>query len=120
MDNLPRDNSAPVESAAEPVLTSQETALTAQQESLHNLREAMEHNGRSGANWFYWVAGLSLVNSAIQHGGGDTYFVVGLGMTLVVDVISNAAIKENPDAAQLLHAVGLGFSLCVALVVAAF
>jgi hypothetical protein len=40
-----------------------------------------------GARWFWWIAGLSLVNSIILHSGGGTSFVIGLGFTLVVDGI---------------------------------
>ena len=42
----------------------------------------------SGANWFLWIAGLSLVNSAVVIFGGSFHFVVGLGVTSVVDVIA--------------------------------
>jgi len=43
---------------------------------------------RTGAKWFYWVAGLSLLNSAIVIFGGRAHFVVGLGITSVVDVVA--------------------------------
>lgn len=42
---------------------------------------------KSGANWFYWIGALSLVNSAISHFGGSISFVVGLGISQVADVI---------------------------------
>ena len=38
----------------------------------------------SGASWFWWIAGLSLVNSIMTHSGSDTGFIIGLGFTLVV------------------------------------
>jgi hypothetical protein len=41
----------------------------------------------SGARWFWWIAGLSLVNSVLIHSGSDTSFVVGLGFTLIADSI---------------------------------
>src|SRR5260370_34339484 len=37
--------------------------------------------GRGGANWFFWIAALSLVNSAIIHLGGRTSVLVGLAHT---------------------------------------
>jgi len=40
-----------------------------------------------GARWFWWIAGLSLVNSVLIHTGSDTSFVIGLGFTLVADAI---------------------------------
>lgn len=42
---------------------------------------------RSAARWFWWIAGLSLVNIALFHSGSDTNFVVGLGLTTVIDVV---------------------------------
>lgn len=46
---------------------------------------------RSGASWFYWIAGLSLVNSAVVIFGGNFHFVIGLGLTTVVDVLAKSA-----------------------------
>lgn len=40
---------------------------------------------RSGANWFYWIAALSLINSIILISGGQWNFIVGLGITQVID-----------------------------------
>jgi hypothetical protein len=39
---------------------------------------------RSGGQWFYWIAGLSLINSVIVISGGSLHFIVGLGITSVV------------------------------------
>jgi hypothetical protein len=33
---------------------------------------------RSGARWFWWIAGLSLVNIVLAQSGSDTNFVIGL------------------------------------------
>lgn len=41
----------------------------------------------SAARWFWWIAGLSLVNTVLIHSGSDTSFVVGLGFTLIADVM---------------------------------
>lgn len=42
---------------------------------------------KSGANWFYWIAGLSLVNSLIFLFGGNWSFFAGLGITQVIDAV---------------------------------
>ena len=60
---------------------------------------------RNGAKWFYWVAGLSLVNSAIVIFGGSIHFVVGLGITSVVD----AAAKHLGSTGTVLDLVINGF-----------
>jgi hypothetical protein len=44
----------------------------------------------SAARWFWWIAGLSLVNTVLIHSGSDTSFVIGLGVTLIADVAFNA------------------------------
>lgn len=53
---------------------------------------------QSGASWFYWVAGLSIVNSLIYFFGGSINFIFGLGVTQIVDVIGS----ELPQAGRLL------------------
>ncbi len=58
-------------------------------------RMRLEHQVKSGANWFFWIAGLSVVNSLItmfsSKGGG---FVVGLGVTQIIDVFGVMLSKE--------------------------
>ena len=41
---------------------------------------------RSGANWFYWVAALSIINSVISLSGGHVSFLAGLAIPQVADV----------------------------------
>ena len=45
----------------------------------------------NGAKWFYWIAGLSMVNSLVVVFGGNFHFVVGLGITSVVDELAKRA-----------------------------
>lgn len=40
---------------------------------------------RSGGSWFYWIAGLSLINSISTFTGSGLGFIVGLGITRIVD-----------------------------------
>lgn len=65
----------------------------------------------SGANWFWWIAGLSVVNSVMIHSGTDRSFVIGLGFTLVVDAILREykLIALCIDAVAIAIIVGLGF-----------
>ncbi len=76
--------------------------------------------GTSGAGWFYWIAALSLINSAILLGGGDRHFVVGLGVTLVADSIATGIADENPEVATVAKGIALAFDLFVATVVCLF
>lgn len=41
----------------------------------------------SDASWFWWIAGLSLVNTVLIHSGSETSFAIGLGFTLIVDAM---------------------------------
>jgi hypothetical protein len=49
---------------------------------------ALERQTRSGAGWFYWIAGLSAVNTVSAIAGGNFRFVIGLSITQVFDVIA--------------------------------
>lgn len=40
---------------------------------------------RNGANWFYWVAALSVINSIISLSGGSVSFLAGLAIPQVAD-----------------------------------
>lgn len=82
--------------------------------------QELRQQGRTGANWFFWVAGLSLVNSVIMLGGGDTYFVIGLGVTLIADAIAREIGKQQADIAQIVKAAVFGFDVIAALVVVGF
>ena len=65
-------------------------------------RFKLEHHAKLGANWFFWIAGLSVVNSLIAMfsptGGG---FVFGLGITRVIDAIGYGLSEELGSAAKI-------------------
>jgi len=82
--------------------------------------QTLEQSGRNGANWFYWVAALSLVNSVVLLSGGSSYFVIGMGITLVVDVVTAGIAKESPDISTILKVFAFGFDMVVALIVVGF
>ena len=44
---------------------------------------------KSGASWFYWIAGLSLINSISAASGSSWRFIVGLGITQIFDEFGN-------------------------------
>jgi hypothetical protein len=52
-------------------------------------RQLLAARMKSGANWFYWIAALSLVTSIISLAGGRWAFLVSLGVTQLVDAIAN-------------------------------
>ncbi|AGK96980.1 hypothetical protein [Clostridium pasteurianum] len=42
-------------------------------------------NIKNGASWFYWIAGLSIINTIVVFFDGNLNFVVGLGLIQLVD-----------------------------------
>jgi len=46
----------------------------------------------AGANWFIWIAGLSLVNSVLFIAGSNWSFFLGLGATRFVDDFGDIVI----------------------------
>ncbi len=50
----------------------------------------LQRRVNSGANWFMWIAGLSLVNSVSRFAGSGFHFVIGLGLTQVIDQLAGS------------------------------
>ncbi len=46
---------------------------------------------QSAARWFWWIAGLSLVNTFMALSGSASGFVMGLGITAIADSIASQA-----------------------------
>jgi hypothetical protein len=42
---------------------------------------------KNGANWFYWIAGLSIINTALVMTESNVNFIIGLGITQVIDAL---------------------------------
>jgi hypothetical protein len=60
---------------------------------------------KAGAKWFYWIAALSMINSIVVITGGNFHFVVGLGITSVVDAMA----KQAGSAGSVLDVIINGF-----------
>jgi hypothetical protein len=45
---------------------------------------------KSDASWFYWIAGLSLINSIAAASGSNWRFIIGLGITQLIDSMGSA------------------------------
>jgi hypothetical protein len=71
-----------------------------------------------GANWFYWIAGLSVINSVAFAAGANFHFLAGLGVTEVADAIVDVFVNQGaPSAFRVLSIVFdfvavVGFALC--------
>src|SRR5688572_7968968 len=82
-----------------PPLTDPVAPLDPAEADLASRVAALLARGKNGAHWFYWVAALSLVTSIIILGGGQTHFVIGLGITLLASVIASGLAQQAPEAA---------------------
>ena len=59
--------------------------------TIDEARKALESQRRNGAQWFYWVAALSLINCVVALTGAQWRFILGLGVTQVVQELSPGA-----------------------------
>ena len=66
---------------------------------------------RSAARWFWWIAGLSLVNTFLAHNGNHPQFVLGLGITAIAD----AMFSQAKAVAFLIDALAIGFFVLIGL-----
>ena len=56
---------------------------------------------KSGANWFYWIAGLTIVTSLIAVFGGGIRFLISLGTTQLIDGIADAIAAQGGGVAKI-------------------
>ncbi len=78
-------------------------------------KPALEARARNGANWFFWISGLSLINTIIYLGGGNWSFIVGLGSSQLVDGIAMGLIQEyGPGYATILRLMALAIDIGLA------
>lgn len=62
----------------------------------------VEKQLQSGADWFFWIAGLSLINSIILFTGSEWGFIVGLGITRIIDSIGLVIAEEAGVAGKII------------------
>ena len=116
---LDRPAAPEAEEAPEDAVTAEAVA----EDPLQALRTELAQlhaRGTSGAGWFFWIAALSLINSVILLSGGDTHFVVGLGVTLIADVVASGIAAQNPEIAGVAKGIAFGFDVFVAAIVCLF
>jgi hypothetical protein len=81
----------------------QESSTNQPQVSSVEEKLKLENRFKNGAGWFFWIAGLSLVNSVILMVGGQWNFLIGLGITQVIDGIATGiAAEAGVDAATII------------------
>jgi hypothetical protein len=75
-----------------------------------------------GSSWFYWIAGLSLVNTIAYLTGSSFNFVMGLGLTQLVTGFAKGLSNNAADGnlASLILIAGIVLNVGVALVFALY
>jgi hypothetical protein len=96
-------------------LEEENRATSAQYEPDHTETEARM---KGGANWFYWIAGLSVVNSLVYMSGSEWSFLAGLGVTQIAEALVDVAIESGAPSAM--KAIALVFSLIAVVVFGLF
>lgn len=71
---------------------------------------------KNGANWFYWIAGLSVVNSAIYVFGSKVNFISGLAITRLIDLIADASVSGGSP--RVMRGVAIGLDLILVTIFA--
>ncbi len=74
----------------------------------------LELRMKNGANWFYWIAGLSMINSLFVIFGTTVSFLGGLGISLVIDVVVNEMTADGGPAFLRVLAIVTNFVLFAA------
>jgi hypothetical protein len=72
---------------------------------------------KSGANWFYWIAALTIITSLIAFFGGGIRFLISLGVTQIIDGFAEGLATELGSAVQV---IGLILDLVVTGIFALF
>ncbi|HTX90916.1 MAG TPA: hypothetical protein VMC09_06830 [Anaerolineales bacterium] len=69
---------------------------------------------KSGAGSFYWIAGISIIHTGIFiFFGPVVVFVVGLGITYVLDIVALDFAHLMPNSALLIRGAGVFLDLIV-------
>ena len=82
-------------------------SVDTRQVALAQKKFILETNFKRGINWFYWIGGLSIINSLIYLFGGSLTFVVGLGITQFVDGVTTGIAKSlSSSGGTIFHIIG--------------
>jgi hypothetical protein len=83
-------------------------------------RQLLRSQMRGGASWFYWIAGLSIVNALTIRLNVGFSFIFGLGATQLVDALASALAMEIPELAAVIIWVAFAIDLLIAAVFVIF
>jgi hypothetical protein len=90
------------------------TSADANQLAIIQKKLLLDSKARNGINWYFWIAGLSLVNTIIFLIGNSLTFVVGLGATQIVDGFMYALAKEFGTGGSIVRLIGFAIDVFIA------
>jgi hypothetical protein len=79
--------------------------------TMNSDHDELEARLKSGASWFYWIAGLSAINSLIYISGSEWSFLAGLGLTQLADAFVDVALENGAPSALKAVAIIFNFIL---------
>lgn len=106
--------SAQAPKAASPDATNPASILNS---SLQVEMSEQARRSQLGANWFFWIAGLSLINSVAALMNGRWSFLAGLGVTQFIDGL---AVALSPKLGSVATIIALVMDLTAAGVIVLF
>ena len=68
----------------------------------------LERRVRSAARWFFWIAGLSLINTFSASSRGGVVFVIGLGVTQLIDGMASQLGQNGTAVALVIDVLAAG------------
>ena len=97
------------------MLNQPQNALTVEQLQWIQAKMAIESRVRGGISWFYWIAGLSIVNTLLYFFGASITFVIGLGATQIVDAFAQAfAVELGSPGSTIVYIIGFIMDIVLA------
>ena len=75
----------------------------------------LERAIKNGANWFYWIAALTLINTVMAMSGSDSGFVLGLAFTLMVDAVAKGIGGLGIGVGVVIDAFAIGFFILLGI-----
>jgi len=74
----------------------------------------LEKQMKSGANNFFWIAGLSLINTIVYTMGGSVTFIMGLGITQIIDGFARGLGADGRSNSIVISFLGLAIDAAIA------
>jgi hypothetical protein len=71
-------------------------------ETDYGRQDELSQRYKSGANWFYWIAGLTLITSIIGLMGVGWRFFLSLGTTQLIDAIAAVTSESLGNATKVI------------------